>query len=375
MKDLIVNLAMVGALGVAPMAWAGPEWVEQDDAGRLPGDAQSTVGSGSVSKIRGTLTGNPLVNGVLGESDFHDMYVIFIADPVNFTAQTVVLPDGPTEFDSRLFLFRLDGNGLLGNDDTVILEIPSFGGPPVADGSFLTNAATDGSGVVVTEPGLYVLAVTNFAEFPTSGEFNQRIFEFDLSFEISGPDGPGGGNPITNWENNLDAPLLGGLTGNYEIILNGVELIPSTLEASLDIKPGGCPNSFNRTSNGVLPVSLLGSSEFDVNDVALSTLRIKRGDGIGGELAPHEGPPGPHSTFGDTGTPYTGPVGGCHDDEGDGITDLNLKFKSASLVSALQLNSLRALSSSSMSSASWTTERSSWPAITFDWFRPERRPA
>ena len=79
-----------------------------------------------------------------------------------------------------------------------------------------------------------------------------------------------------------------------------------------------------------------------MHDVVLSSIRIKRGDGVGGELAPHEGPPGPHSTFGDEGTPYTGPAGGCHELGGDGTSDLNMKFKSSSLVSALQLNSLPA---------------------------------
>jgi len=336
-RCLKLTTAITAMVLVSQVAWAGPEWVEQGDAGRLVDGAQSTTGSGSVSKIRGTLTGEIAANAGPSQSDYHDMYVIFISDPQNFTATTTVEPDGPTQFDSRLFLFRLDGNGLLGNDDTVIITSVVNMGGGVVDGSFLTNSATDGSGIVVTEPGLYVLAITNFAEYPTSGEFNNRIFEFDSNTEISGPDGPGGGSPISNWENNLDK-FVGGLSGNYEIILNGVELIPGGIEASMDIKPGGCPNSFNRTSNGVLPVSLLGSSSFDVGDVVLSSIRIKRGDGVGGDLAPHEGPPGPHSTYGDTGTPYAGPAGGCHELDGDGITDLNMKFKSNNLVTALQLN-------------------------------------
>lgn len=336
MRRCISITSATVAMGlVSQLALAGPEWVEQGDAGSLPQGAQTTTGTGSVTKIRGSLVGDTGASIGPAPSDFHDMYVINIADPANFTATTVVRPDGPTEFDTRLFLFQLNGTGLLGNNDTFIIGLGKGGGA----GSILTNSSTDGTNVVITEPGLYLLAITNVAEQPYSGDFD-FIFNFASSFEISGPDGPGGGSPIVNWVNNFDNGFVGGFTGNYEINLGGVELVPTTVEASLDIKPGGCPNSFNRTSNGVLPVSLLGTSTFDVHDVVLSSIRIKRADGLGGELAPHEGPPGPHSTFSDTGTPYTGTAGGCHELNGDGITDLNMKFKSNNLVANLELNSL-----------------------------------
>ncbi|MHC4981316.1 MAG: hypothetical protein ACYTGT_20225, partial [Planctomycetota bacterium] len=42
--------------------------------------------------------------------------------------------------------------------------------------------------------------------------------------------------------------------------------------ANLDIKPGSCPNSFNRKSNGVLPVALVGTDEFNVMDVDLGSV-------------------------------------------------------------------------------------------------------
>jgi hypothetical protein len=65
---------------------------------------------------------------------------------------------------------------------------------------------------------------------------------------------------------------------------------------ALDIKPGSCPNSWNPGSNGVLPVALVGSEEFDVADVDVSTLAISRADGGGGSVAPNMGEHGPART-------------------------------------------------------------------------------
>ena len=49
----------------------------------------------------------------------------------------------------------------------------------------------------------------------------------------------------------------------------------------LDIKPGSCPNPFNRRAAGVLPVALVGNADIDVSMVDLSTLQISRTDCVG----------------------------------------------------------------------------------------------
>jgi subtilisin-like proprotein convertase family protein len=118
----------------------------------------------------------------------------------------------------------------------------------------------------------------------------------------------------------------------------GEPFCPQFIEVPVDIKPGGCPNSFNRGSHGVLPVGVLGTADFDVTDVDISTLRIARADGMGGLVAPNEGPPGPHTVVTDVGTPYGGDPCGCHDLDGDGIQDLSMKFRTDDVVSGLNMD-------------------------------------
>ena len=48
----------------------------------------------------------------------------------------------------------------------------------------------------------------------------------------------------------------------------------ATRAVDLDIKPQSCPNSFNPTSNGVLPAAVLGTASFNVSDIDLSTITL-----------------------------------------------------------------------------------------------------
>jgi hypothetical protein len=117
--------------------------------------------------------------------------------------------------------------------------------------------------------------------------------------------------------------------------------IPDECEGvPLDIKPGSCPNPLNRSSHGVLPVAVVGTADFDVTEIDVASVLISRADGIGGQVAPNEGPPGPHSTFEDVATPLAGEACECDDLSGDGIVDLSLKFRTDDVVEILQLNDL-----------------------------------
>ena len=117
--------------------------------------------------------------------------------------------------------------------------------------------------------------------------------------------------------------------------------IPDECEPGFDIRPGSCPNPLNRRSHGVLPVALLGRAYFDAAMIDVSSVRLSRADGVGGNVAPNEGPPGPHSVFEDVGTPFDGGEWcDCHKFEGDGIVDLSMHFRTDDVVEALELNAL-----------------------------------
>ncbi len=136
---------------------------------------------------------------------------------------------------------------------------------------------------------------------------------------------------------NADADQVTG--GSVTVLLASPPAFAGLL-VSLDIKPGGCPNSLNRKSHGVLPVALVGTSGFDAAMIDVASVLISRVDGIGGSVAPNEGPPGPHSVLEDVATPFDGELCGCHDLEGDGILDLSMKFRTQRIVEELQFSDL-----------------------------------
>jgi hypothetical protein len=53
---------------------------------------------------------------------------------------------------------------------------------------------------------------------------------------------------------------------------DNLEFGPCLIAVDIDIKPGGSVNAINRRSQGVIPVAILGSADFDVNDVDVTTL-------------------------------------------------------------------------------------------------------
>jgi hypothetical protein len=108
----------------------------------------------------------------------------------------------------------------------------------------------------------------------------------------------------------------------------------------MDIKPGSCPNPFNLDSHGVLPVALVGTEDFDVTVVDISSVVLCRADGEGGCAAPNNGPPGPHPVIDDVATPFTGDLCECDSLGGDGIDDLMMHFPSDDVTSALELGDL-----------------------------------
>lgn len=93
----------------------------------------------------------------------------------------------------------------------------------------------------------------------------------------------------------------------------------------LDIKPGSCPNPFNpgSSNNGVLPVAVLGSADFDVTEIDPLTVTL-------GGVAPTR------FSYEDVAEPYDGSAYcGCTEDGPDGFTDMSLKFPHEEIASVI----------------------------------------
>jgi hypothetical protein len=103
-----------------------------------------------------------------------------------------------------------------------------------------------------------------------------------------------------------------------------VDLFGNGGRVAIDIKPQSCPNSLNTKSKGRLPVAILGTSDFDVNDVDVSTVQL-------------EGVSPLRSNIKDVSTPVVDPQDECDctTDGAYGFDDLSLKFDTQDIVTAL----------------------------------------
>ncbi len=78
-----------------------------------------------------------------------------------------------------------------------------------------------------------------------------------------------------------EAHFVDGLRGDGDVTPNGIIVEPGGpgmlhyIEVSIDIKPGSDLNCFNNDGNGVIPVAILGSAEFDVNNIDPATIELE----------------------------------------------------------------------------------------------------
>ena len=97
---------------------------------------------------------------------------------------------------------------------------------------------------------------------------------------------------------------------------------PVPVEVAIDIKPQSCPNPLNIKSKGVLPVVILGTPDFDVRMIDITSLRLNG-------IAPVR------SAFEDVTTPSGLDPCECLALSGDGSEDLILKFNTQAIVATL----------------------------------------
>ena len=169
------------------------------DAGELPGSAQIVTGAdGPVASIGGDLS----TGGT-------DMYAITICDPSTFSAD--LSASGRTNFDTQLWLFDANGNGVEFNDDTV-------GTVSVLDNSF------------VTSPGQYYIAVSGYNR--DALDVNGALLWNNTPFTgVRAADGPGAANPVDSWTGTS-------ATGTYLITLSGV-CIQTAVPCDPDVNQDG----------------------------------------------------------------------------------------------------------------------------------------
>ena len=100
---------------------------------------------------------------------------------------------------------------------------------------------------------------------------------------------------------------------------------PCIIEVALDVHPTSCPNPLNKKAKGVTPMAILGTADFDVTTINVSSLRING-------VSPVE------SALEDVATPYEGgfsdPVSRdeCSEAGADEIMDLTLKFDTQAIL-------------------------------------------
>lgn len=100
---------------------------------------------------------------------------------------------------------------------------------------------------------------------------------------------------------------------------------PQDIEVSLDIHPTSCPNPLNVGKNGVLPVAILGTEDFDASQVDPASVQL-------------EGISPLRWAIEDVTTPYEGELAdelSCTTEEADGYDDLTLKFDAQEVAAAL----------------------------------------
>ncbi|MCI0601895.1 kelch motif-containing protein [bacterium] len=114
-----------------------------------------------------------------------------------------------------------------------------------------------------------------------------------------------------------DDGALNGETWIYEI---------TTVPVEIDFKPQGCPNPFNTKSKGKITVAVIGTIDFDVTNIDVSSVRLEG-------IAPVSW------SFEDVADAFNGEKDDCSDcvsgEPVEGFTDLVLQFDASDLVDAL----------------------------------------
>ena len=123
----------------------------------------------------------------------------------------------------------------------------------------------------------------------------------------------------------------GWVPGYFKGILDEVRIWDIALtefQVAMDIKPQSCPNPINVKNQGVLPVAILGTADFDVTEIDPASVKLEGAAPLRWALE-------------DVATPFEPSTGGfepclnCTEEGSDGFLDLTLKFEAQEVIDVL----------------------------------------
>jgi len=119
------------------------------------------------------------------------------------------------------------------------------------------------------------------------------------------------------------------IPGDAELVSVIVDTVSFSedIPVHIDIKPQSCPNPISTNSRGVVPVAILGSADFDVSQIDVSTIQL---EGVSPMKHNIEDVATPHMQD----TAVVNP-NDCTIEGPDGFDDLTLKFDAQRFVAAL----------------------------------------
>lgn len=213
---------------VTGSATAGPVFDEPPggDAGNsltTATNVSTSSGTGAVGVIKGQIKGGG--GFVSGEGDYQDLFRIYIADPLQFSAETFWLDGDDPLHDPMLYLFNETGLGIMAMNN---LNADNLNAKIIND---------DGHGnALFTGAGIYYLAITSAMSEATvlSGNEMVPLFEMGLlenQFGQITPNGEWAQSPLSGWTPATDTANI----GRYEIGLQGVESMPVPAPAGLAV--------------------------------------------------------------------------------------------------------------------------------------------
>jgi len=232
--------------------------------------------------------------------------------------------------DQMTIFYTSEGRQVLRYDVVADMQLTDFATLPGSGTAFALRILSDGGILVADRFDLKRLDATGtvIQTYDVAGEdtwFSLNLDPDHTSF-WAGNFGTGmlykfdidlGGPPLQTINTGAGANELFGVTIFGEI--TAAENTP----VAFDIKPQSCPNPLNVKNKGTIPVAILGTADFDVNDIDVSTVQLEGVDPL-------------RSSIEDESTPVTGGEQcECTTDGPDGFDDLTLKFDAQDIVDAL----------------------------------------